>query len=204
MGTIMSCVNLITSLFVCSYNINKNEIIKKYYLDRLFDNFNNDHSPKHYLGIIIIEDDDNIKYIKLILIQINRLLHNNNYKSFVRNNTNYGKESFFNIKESIIYGLFIINSNNINNFIINQFIKYIFDSLINMFNSINQKKLNNKNNCKIIIDKIYHELMVNENYQIIDNSKINSIIIIISYIRNSNTISNKKLKIINKLLECII
>ena len=88
----------------------------------------------------------------------------------------FGCWEFNNYKESIIYGLFIINSKSINSFIINRFIEYNFDSLINMINSINQKKLYNKNNCEIIIDKIFNELIMNKTYQINDDSKISYIL----------------------------
>ena len=90
MGCIISYINR----YVNTISINRKEIIKRYYLDRLFDNFHNDKSPKHFLVIIIEEDNEEIKYIKMILSELNKLLQNNNYKYFVRNNSEYGKKSY--------------------------------------------------------------------------------------------------------------
>jgi uncharacterized protein YutE (UPF0331/DUF86 family) len=198
MGCIISYINNCVN----GFSINKREIIKRYYLDRLFDNFHNDKSPKHMLVIIIEEDCDEIKYVKLILAELNKLLQNSNYKYFVRNNSQFGKKSYKKIKDSIIYSLYIINHKQITNEMINTFIKYIVDSLIDMCKSIiNDKKiLRNKNKYEFIINKMYNQLIINELTYIINNcDQINNLILMLDSLKTSGTIIHR-LKIIYSLL----
>jgi hypothetical protein len=198
MGCIISVINnYINNLF-----IDKSDIIKRYYLDRLFDNFHNDKSPKHKLIIIIEEDIEEIKYIKLILSELNKLLQNNNYKYFVRNNSDFGKKSYTKIKDSIIYSLYIINHKHINNQMIELFIENIVDSLINMCKSIinDIKILRNKTKYKYIIDKMYNELIINElTYKINKGEQINNVILMLNSLKIYGPIINR-LGIIYSLL----
>lgn len=198
MGCIISYINK----YVNSVSINRKEIIKRYYLDRLFDNFHNDKSPKHMLVIIIEEDNEEKKYIKLILSELNKLLQNSNYKYFVRNNNEFGKKSYKKIKDSIIYSLYIINHKQINNQMINIFIEYIVDSLIDMCKSIiNDKKISrNKIKYESIINKMYNELIMNElTYQLDNYEQINNVMLMLDSLKSCGPIINR-LRIIYSLL----
>jgi len=198
----MGCILSVINNYLNTFSINKREIINRYYLDRLFNNFHNDKSPKHILVIIIEEDNDEIKYIKLILSELNKLLQNNNYKYFVRNNSYFGKNSYKKIKDSIIYSLYIINHKQVNNQMIYTFIGYIVDSLIDMCKSIiNDKKIfRNKVKYEYIIDKMYNELIINElTYQINDRHQINNVILMLDSLKTCGPIINR-LKIIYSLL----
>jgi hypothetical protein len=198
----MGCIISVINKYVNTISINRKEIIKRYYLDRLFDNFHNDKSPKHILIIIIEEEVEEKKYIKLILSELNKLLQNSNYKYFVRNNSEFGKKSYKKIKDSIIYSLYIINNKQINNEMIDIFIEYIVDSLIDMCKSIinDRKILRNKIKYEYIIEKMYNELIMNEiTYQLNNYEQINNVILMLDSLKTCGKIMNK-LKIVYSLL----
>ena len=180
-------------------------IINKYYLDRLFNNFIDDKSPKHYLNLECSKNKDNLIYNStLIIYQLIDKLQNSKYKYFVKNNSIAGNNSIETIKKAIIHGLYIIDNNNTNNINSNIefkiFIEYIFYSLIEMFKSINgdYKKLHNNIKYENIINNIYNKLF--GNYETINIQKIEHIIYLLTLINKSDKLINEKLNIIYSLL----
>ena len=87
------------------------------------------------------------------------------------------------MKEPLITGLFIIDNRNtsIDNYKINIFIKYLVDSLIEMFKSIH-----NLNQHQNIINDIYFLLKNKLDHQLTLNQKINDIQLILSSLENNN------------------
>jgi hypothetical protein len=187
-------------------------IINKYYLDRLFDNFIDDKSPKHYLNLYSFENEKNelLKYITETLYKLINKLQNTKYKYFVKNDSISGNHSFYQLKHAIIYGLYIINDYHEEKNI-NIFTEYIFEFLIEMFKSINsdRKILRDTIKYENIINSIYNKLFLYETnidnklffeYNMINSQKINNIIFFLLELKTSDKIFYDKLNIINSIL----
>ena len=186
--------------------LNEEYIIKKYYLNRLFKNFTDDKSPKHYLNLECSGKKENgLDYdITLIIYELIDKLQNSKYKYFVRSNNNAGYYSVNSIRNAIIYGLYIIDNNdNISNMEIKIFTEYIFDSLINMFKSIigDYKILRNNIKYENILNNIYNKLFKTScANEMINHDKFDHIIHYLTIINVDERSNNDKLNIIHSIL----
>jgi len=198
---ITNIITLFKSIIYKNYYYDRMQIINKYYLHRLFINFMDESSPKHYIDLSIENIvDPNVLYVCQIVYKLNENLHGTSkYKLLVKNKSESGKRSFKSTKEAIITGLFIIDNRNTKNinYKINIFIKYLINSLIEMFRSIT-----NFSEHQNIINNIYFLLKNKSDQQITLKQKVDEIQLILSSL-NRNNDDKIKLELIYSILVII-
>lgn len=204
-----SFVSLITSIFTSSkdkivntrkplnmenYYSDKMQIVHKYYLKRLFDNFDDDMSPKHFIALSL-GDADSIYYdVRRIIYELNFMLHGKTkYKLFVKNGSYSGNCSFSNMKEAISIGLLLIDnkSDGINHYYLNMFINHLFACLIEMFKSID-----NLSQHANIINDTYFLLKDNPNNTLTLKQKVDDIQFILFSLEKNDDMIKKNIDLI--------